>query len=647
MSGQSIAPEDQHYTDSLEALVAAARSDTVQAELLNTLSDYWSEKDTGRALHYARQALNHSRGHRYLTAEAHFYLAGAYFSLATEKSQAQYQEVIDLLRGDSSRRALILSSRSWHNYGALLQRQGDDKAFMKILLDHAIPLAAAAKDTLRQGFSYYSVAQIFANVLDYDKAIHYYKQALQLLTLLHPAPRILASCYTDLAKNYLYKHQYPAAKPWLDSTQKILKGYPLFFAHMDYNRALGMYYADIGEWEPAFAHLDTALAQARQLGLPYEANGVLFQKYKAYTRAERFAEAKKILLKVYRDSLSSARPANRLMFLYNLAQTDARLNQMQSAYHWLSLYARLSDSLHTEQTKADIADMELKYESEKKQRQILSLQNKNKQQQLHLQHTRLVTYLLVGGVLFLLLISTFVFLLYRNKKRSARKDARLHDQKLQQMEQEVQLKMYNAMLEGQDLERKRMARDLHDGLGGQLAGIKLKLSDLAADTPMPSDQALLPVIRQLDTAVQELRQIARNMMPESLIRFGLETALKDLCDALVSTSLQVEFQAYHLRDDMPRSVQLNIYRIVQELLSNTVRHAHAHTVLVQCSQNGARVFLTVEDDGIGFDPAAQRREKGIGLANIQNRIHFLRGKLDIQSQPGEGTIVNVEVDDHE
>ena len=109
------------------------------------------------------------------------------------------------------------------------------------------------------------------------------------------------------------------------------------------------------------------------------------------------------------------------------------------------------------------------------------------------------------------------------------------------------------------------------------------------------------VIDQLDNSVNELRRIARNMMPESLVSLGLEAALTDVCASFTSDTTHVNFQAFAISPAIAKDTQLTIYRIVQELLTNAIRHAHASQIVVQCSQNGTAFFITVEDNGMGFD----------------------------------------------
>src|SRR5690606_37489846 len=116
---------------------------------------------------------------------------------------------------------------------------------------------------------------------------------------------------------------------------------------------------------------------------------------------------------------------------------------------------------------------------------------------------------------------------------------------------------------------------------------------------------------QLDQSVDELRRIARNMMPESLIYMGLQPALSDLCKSLNSEKTSVDFEAFNLRDTYEQALQITVYRIIQELLTNAIKHAEAQSVMVQCSENANRLYITVEDDGKGFDPTSVEQKDGI------------------------------------
>ncbi|MNR31036.1 Sensor histidine kinase ComP [compost metagenome] len=133
------------------------------------------------------------------------------------------------------------------------------------------------------------------------------------------------------------------------------------------------------------------------------------------------------------------------------------------------------------------------------------------------------------------------------------------------------------------------------------------------------------------------------MMPENLLNFGLKTALKDLCETLMTNSTKIDFQAFEIDGPIPEQTQITIYRIVQEMLANAIRHAQATKILLQCSKNGHMFFITQEDNGKGFDLNSTHAENGTGLNNIRNRVGFLKGKMEIESTINEGTIINIEL----
>jgi signal transduction histidine kinase len=149
----------------------------------------------------------------------------------------------------------------------------------------------------------------------------------------------------------------------------------------------------------------------------------------------------------------------------------------------------------------------------------------------------------------------------------------------------------------------------------------------------------------LDSSIREMRRVAHNMMPEALVKFGLDTALKDFCnDINQSGALKVNYQSIGVENEtIPQTTAITIYRIVQELINNTIKHAAAKAAIVQVTKAYGQLSVTVEDDGKGFDTVILQQAKGIGWANIQSRVDFLKGKLDVQSGKGKGTSVHIEI----
>ena len=158
-------------------------------------------------------------------------------------------------------------------------------------------------------------------------------------------------------------------------------------------------------------------------------------------------------------------------------------------------------------------------------------------------------------------------------------------------------------------------------------------------------QAFERSIDMLDSSIPEMRRVAHNMMPEALVKFGLDIALRDFCLHISqSGALKVSYQSIDMsKIQLEQTVAVTIYRIVQELINNTIKHAAAQTAIVQLSITDHILSVTVEDDGKGFDTTTLKQSAGIGWSNIENRIIFLNGKLDIQSVNNKGTSVLIEL----
>ena len=150
-------------------------------------------------------------------------------------------------------------------------------------------------------------------------------------------------------------------------------------------------------------------------------------------------------------------------------------------------------------------------------------------------------------------------------------------------------------------------------------------------------------IAQLDSTIDELRKVSHNLMPEALVKFGLKSAVKDFCDSVQDTNTRIICEQLGVERELGNKGDVNVYRIIQELVSNAIRHARASQVLVQLTKTPQKVMVTVEDNGKGLDQQQLVRSKGIGLINIKHRVNYLSGEIEINSKPGDGTTVNIEL----
>ena len=284
--------------------------------------------------------------------------------------------------------------------------------------------------------------------------------------------------------------------------------------------------------------------------------------------------------------------------------------------------------------------MKVRFETEKKEIQIKDLERDKKVQQLSIRQKNTLNYILIGSAVILLILS---LLSYRNYKQKQK----LQQQRISELETQHQLTATEAVLKGEEQERTRLAKDLHDGLGGMLSGIKYSFNTMKGNLIMTpeNNQAFERSMDMLDSSIREMRRVAHNMMPEALVKFGLNTALKDFCNEInQSGALKVNYQSIGLENAaIDQTTSITIYRIVQELINNTMKHAAAKTAIVQVAKSDQQLTVTVEDDGKGFDTAILNKAKGIGWSNIENRVEFLKGKLDVKSAAGKGTSVLIEL----
>lgn len=376
--------------------------------------------------------------------------------------------------------------------------------------------------------------------------------------------------------------------------------------------------------------------------------GDLFGEVSALTSMARFAIWRKDFpkaKKLVQEALAKARAeamsdevAGCYLMLSDIALAEGDIRQYRD------LRRRYSDSNDTLSNNALLhatQDLETKYETEKKEQQIAALEREREIQQLRLRQKNGLVW--GFGILSGLLLLAG-FLTVRNlqhRRRLAEQEVKIGQQQITQLEQEKQISTAEALLRGQEAERGRLARDLHDGLGGMLSGIKQTLQGLKKRR---EEHSLDQTIGALDQAIGEMRHIARNLMPEALLRFGLKDALHDYCDHLrVNNGLNVHYQAFGLEHRLPQQTEVTLFRIAQELLNNVQKYAGATEVLVQLMEADGRVGLTVEDNGRGFDPAALHTANGVGWLNIRSRVEYLGGMLDVRTGEGKGCSVHVEV----
>ncbi|MBK8950954.1 MAG: sensor histidine kinase [Flavobacteriales bacterium] len=329
------------------------------------------------------------------------------------------------------------------------------------------------------------------------------------------------------------------------------------------------------------------------------------------------------------------------------------LGNWRKALEMHELQVQLNDSLSGDKTKRALISRDLQYKYDKaafadsleQVRQADELRC-SYDGQLQVEKERRSRAITLGATVAVALavIAFLLVLRLRQAKRSRTQEKKLHDQQVDDLLKGQELARLNAMLEGQEKERDRVAKDLHDRLGSMLSAIKWQLGELEEDvSEVKSGQVAQykKVTGMLDEAVGEVRRISHDMVAATLSRFGLAKALEDLRDTVqVNGRLNVELRHHGLDKRLERSMEIMLYRIVQEQLSNVLKHARARNVSIDLTRIPGLVSVIVTDDGTGFDPNAVK--DGIGLGNVRTRAAAFGGSVNIDSRPGKGTTVSVE-----
>ncbi len=629
------------YSDSLVTALEKPIPDSAKIRIQYLLADYWSDRDSSKAFYYVREGLQNSRSDPFLNAIGYFYLAGNYFSYDGEKSANLYLKADSLLQPFTTPEAYVFRSRAWHNYGALQQAQDDEYAFADILLNKAIPFAQMARDSVRVGKHYLSLGIILTNQVNYDRSIEYLRRAEAIFEQ-HPADdpdRI--DLYLKFARNYIFKKQPGPVPAYLQKTKKLLAKDRQSHYWPEYYLIEGMYHQLDSNYSAALTSFDQGIRVAEEVKREEEVAAILFQKYRVYRAQKKYRQAVATLETVMKgeDEMQVAR--NRLLHYFHMAETQALLHNYSKAYDWLLKFTVLADSAKMEQTTREVAALEARYQSSEKERQILLLQSKNEKAELTIRNNKLFQWLLGTVSVFLLVLAALLFFFYRNTRKLMEHQQQVHTLELHKLKQEQRILQLSAILEGQEQERTRLARDLHDGLGGLLSGIKIELSEKIRHAG--NGEQFQPVIGHLDAAVNELRRIARSLMPEILTQYGLTEAVREFCKSLsIPTGPAVVCQVFNYQGQLPAEKEVVLYRIIQELVNNAVKHARASQILVVLQQRDAILYVTVEDNGIGFKTDGINHKVSSGIASIQARSEFLQGELAIHSSPGNGTTVTLE-----
>ncbi|MBY0479110.1 MAG: tetratricopeptide repeat protein [Chitinophagaceae bacterium] len=484
---------------------------------------------------------------------------------------------------------------------------------------------------------YNSIATVYYNIKNNQKALEYDKTALQY-RLLDDNDELLAKSYFFVSDDYVLLSNLDSALAYVQKAEAAVKRINKPDLNYNYYNRMATIYKSKGQFKQAILYDEKALNEAKATGNPFVISNANRSLGLDFIETHDYNKARTYLLSALKTEQENKYVIAKINTLRKLVVVEEKTNQPGQAFKYLKQLYELEDSIKTNESKTAVAEIENKYQATQKQKEIIQLQKDKQAQAFSLKQKSALNYILFASLGVLMIVGLLLYRNYRQKQQ-------LQLQQISELEKDRQLVAVDSLLKGQEEERSRLAKDLHDGLGGLLSGVKFSLSNMKDNLIVtPDNMAVFErSLDMLDTSIKELRRVAHNMMPEMLTKFGLDEALKEYANKVTETKLlQIKYQSFGMNERLDSSVEIIIYRIIQELVNNSLKHAAASDMLIQIVKEGSRLSVLAEDNGKGFDTALTESSKGAGWTSIRSRVEYLKGRIDLHSAKEKGTSVTIE-----
>ena len=625
-SAQNITSKDYLYR-----ALETAKEDTSKIRLLISLQKEYATKNFDSSLFFINKASELSKKLKTTFFDFHInvgYMEYYYYNNNYKKAIEYALKNKDVAEKENDAKKM---AKSYNNLAAIYNHFGLQKFGIYYTLK-CLDISEKTKDSASFAIRNLTASNTYYELRQFDKAIEYANKAIRYGNQFNNPFAVmmglnnLAASYSSLnmldSAIYISEQQLTFAK---DHGDIVIAVYALI--NLSYDNFKNGNFHTLDSYSKEIEKYKYTVTDSNIL-----ANIYLVKSFN-YIVHKKFAFAKQLL-----DSgILIAKTANNADALESLYHTYAIMNYSQGNIKEGHSFFYKYDSIVNAENLNDLnfysQELETKYNTANKEVQI-------KLQQTQLRERSVFNLFLIFIAVALLLLTILIYYNYDNRQK-------LQQKRIVELEKEKQLQATEAILKGQEDERSRIAKDLHDGLGGLLSSVKYSLNTMKENVILSGDNAssFTRSIDMLDSGIQELRRIAHNMMPENLVKFGLDMALKDYCKAISKSNvLQISYSSFQMENFYAESnVSITVYRVIQELIYNTIKHANASEIIVQLSNEDTILHVTVEDNGKGFDVKNLNNFKGAGWTNIHNRINYLKGQIDVQSSSTEGTSVNIEI----
>lgn len=598
--------------DSLNSVLVNAKGKDKIKTLLEVCWEYrFINADSARKYGLIALDLSREAKLRELEVEALHNIGVTHEAQGNYKDALTYElEALDLRKkiGDDSKTANTLN-----NLGIIHDEQGDYQKALEYYFE-ARKIYERLGDQSKVAMILVNIGIVLRAQMEFDKVLDYYHEAISIYKKLNNR-FALAACHANLGSVYLNMSNYDSSLYYsLLATREFEEQNNQQFLPNTLSN-VGIAYDSLGKNELAKEYLMRAKDLYEKYDNKRELSSVLIQLADIYLKTNQLVLAETST----RIAISIAQKIGALEQLMlghlKLAEIHAKSKNFSAAYHEQRMYVKAKDSLFQQEKTKQMAELQTKYETEKKEKEINIQQLVIREQNLTLQRNQ--TFIV--GLSGLLILLGAVGILWRSR-------VKLKEQKRIEQQQRVhQEELTKSVIELQERERSRFAQDLHDGFGQLITALKFQL-----ENPNRETENTTQLIGQMH---DEIRNVSFALSPQVLVRDGLVQALTELAARLnKSGKINLIVQATGLEDRLSSNSEITIYRICQEWLNNVLKYSRANKIIVQLVNHPDELLVTIEDNGEGFDTSLLETGKGNGWKNIQSRARILQGEIDIDTQ---------------
>ncbi len=522
------------------------------------------------------------------------------------------------------------------NMGNCLDKIGDMDGSINVTLE-AIQILEKTEFKSSLGLAYNAMGVTFNNLFDYAKAEQYFKKTIEIAKEIKDTGRHIFALF-GAATSMASAEKFREANVYAGEAMRLAKAFGQDFQLCIAHECMAEVSLKAKQAMPTIENAQKALFFAKA------AKDAHYELIATITLSDGYGlkndQHQRIrYLNLAKDISEKQNIIFQMTDIYKgLSEAYAALNNDKEAFTYFKKHIFYKDSLKGERDKNNVIELETRYQTAKKEKQLTQQQLAIANKEVELRKSREINVFSIGAALVALLAASMVFLHYRNRRR-------LHQQQLQTIQREKELQLLQAAMEGEEKERSRIAKDLHDGVAGMLAAAKMHLSSLSIkNESLVETKEYRQAVKLLDDSCQEVRTTSHNLMPEILFQHGLDEAIRRFCYNISNDrALQIQYASYGTVNRFALGFELTVYRIVQELLNNIIKHSKATLATVQLSAQNDFLSITIEDNGVGFDKG-KSVSSGTGLNSLRRRIQAMNGTLEIDAQEQQGVTAFIGID---